>query len=226
MAAERAIVFAKMPAAGRVKTRLTPPLPPDEAAALYEACLRDVVALCARERARVELWYHGAGNAAEYFSEEFPHITQSAQRDGHLGEKMHDAFARSFADGAQRVFIVGSDVPTLPEATLNAALQDLREAEMVIGPTLDGGYYLIGLTVDAWPRAETLFADVAWSTDVVYRTTIERAADAKLDLRVLPGWYDVDTIDDLRQALLDAEAESNLGRWAARPEAIHFINAG
>jgi uncharacterized protein len=139
---------------------------------------------------------------------------------------MFDAFQRSFADGAQRVCIVGSDVPTLPEATLNAALQAMRDAEMVIGPTLDGGYYLIGFDHAAWPRAASLFDDVEWSTDTVFRTTIDRAANAGLDMRVLPGWYDIDTIDDVRQALLDAEPESNLSRWGARPEAIHFINAG
>ena len=226
MAADRALVFGKRPAAGQVKTRLTPPLPPDEAAAVYEACLHDVVTLCARERARVELWYHADPQAEEYFAYEFPHLTIAEQGSGHLGEKMRDAIARSFADGAQRVLVIGSDVPTLPEATLHAALQGLRDAEMVIGPTLDGGYYLIGFAHEVWPRAQMLFDDVEWSTDAVFRTTIERAAHAGIDLRVLPGWYDVDTIDDLRQALLDAAPESNLGRWAARPEAAYFINAG
>lgn len=226
MALDRVLVFAKAPVSGRVKTRMTPPLPPDEAAALYEACLRDVVALCARERARVELWYHDEHHAAGYFATEFPHLMQAAQSGGHLGEKMRDAFARSFADGAQRTLIVGSDVPTMPENVLNAAVSGLRETEMVVGPTLDGGYYLIGLTEEAWPRAQSLFDDVAWSTDVVFRATVDRAARAQLGMHVLPGWYDIDTIDDLRQALLDARPESNLMRWSARPEAAHFINAG
>lgn len=226
MAAERAIIFGKVPAAGRVKTRLTPPLPPDEAAALYEASLRDVVVLCARERARVELWYHAEGRAADYFAREFPHLRSSEQIDGDLGKKMRDAFSRSFADGAERVFIIGSDVPTLPEASLNAALQSLREAEMVIGPTMDGGYYLIGFDRSGWSKGALVFDDIAWSTNAVFRATIDRASAAGLDIRVLPAWYDIDGIDDVRQALLDAEQESNLSRWGARPEAIHFINAG
>jgi uncharacterized protein len=226
MAIDRVLVFAKAPVSGRVKTRLTPPLPPDEAAALYEASLRDVVALCARERARVELWYHDDQNAAGYFAGEFPHLLQSAQASGHLGEKMHDAFARSFADGAQRVMIVGSDAPTLPDAVLNAAVAGLREAEMVVGPTLDGGYYLIGFGQAAWPRAAALFTDIPWSTDTVFRATVDKATQAALQINVLPGWYDLDTMDDLRQALLDARPESNLARWGARPEALHFISAG
>ncbi len=226
MAVDRLLVFAKAPVSGRVKTRLTPPLPPDEAAALYEACLRDVVALSARERARVELWYHDDDYAAGYFAAEFPHLSQFAQAGGQLGEKMHDAFARSFAEGAQRTMIIGSDVPTLPEAVLNAAVDALRDAEMVVGPTLDGGYYLIGFAHGAWPRAQSLFRDVAWSTETVFRATVDKAAAADLRMNVLPGWYDLDTIDDLRQALLDAQPGSNLARWGARPEAMQFINAG
>ncbi len=188
--------------------------------------MRDVVALCARERARVELWYHDEHTAAGYFASEFPHLPQTAQGKGDLGEKMRDAFARSFADGAQRTMIVGSDMPTMPEATLNSAVAALRDAEMVIGPTLDGGYYLIGFTAEVWPRAQTLFDDVAWSTNAVFRTTVDRATQAGLAMHVLPGWYDVDTIDDLRQALLDTQPESNVARWSARPEAVQFINAG
>ncbi|HEY0672377.1 MAG TPA: TIGR04282 family arsenosugar biosynthesis glycosyltransferase [Longimicrobiales bacterium] len=226
MAVDRVLVFAKVPLAGSVKTRLTPPLPPDEAALLYEACLRDVVALCARERARVELWYHQDARAEGYFGREFAHLLLAQQGAGHLGDKMRDAFERSFADGGERVIIVGSDVPTLPEPVLNAALDQIRESELVIGPTRDGGYYLIGCTRAAWPRARSIFLDVAWSTDAVFRTTVASATRAQLQMRVLPGWYDVDTIDDLKQALLDADPESNLSRWGTRPEAVHFVNAG
>lgn len=226
MAVDRLLVYGKAPEAGRVKTRLTPPLPPDEAASVYEACLRDVIALCARERARVELWYHADGRADDYFAREFPHLTLQRQSAGDLGAKMKDSFARSFAEGAQHVMIIGSDVPTLPESILNAALDDVRDAELVIGPTLDGGYYLVGLNARAWPRAQMLFDDIAWSTDAVFRVTADKAESAGLETRVLPGWYDVDTIEHLRQALLDTHTESNLARWAARPAALHFLNSG
>lgn len=225
MALDRLLLFAKAPVSGRVKTRLTPPLPPDEAASLYEACLRDVFALCARERARVELWYDDERGAAEYFANEFPPMVQP-QGAGDLGAKMRDAFERSFADGAQRVIIIGSDVPTLPESVLNAAIDALRDAEMIIGPTLDGGYYLVGFTAAAWPQAAALFQGIRWSSHTVFRSTADKASRSGLAMRVLPGWYDVDTIDELRQALLDAQPDSNIVRWAARPDAQRFINAG
>ena len=226
MAVDRILIFAKRPAAGHVKTRLTPPLPPDEAAAVYEACLRDVITLCARERATLELWYHDDPLAVTYFTNEFPHIVSKPQRDGSLGEKMFDAFARSFADGAGRVIIIGSDVPTLSDNIVHAALDDVRDSGMVLGPTSDGGYYLIGLDQNAWKNATSLFDDVAWSTAAVFHQTITNARRAGLDARVLPGWYDVDTIEDLRQALADADAQSNLARWAERPDSAYFLNAG
>lgn len=226
MAVDRLLIFAKRPAAGRVKTRLSPPLPPDEAAAVYEASLRDVITLCARERATIELWYDDDQLAESYFAAEFPHIAAARQCAGDLGQKMLDAFARSFADGAQHVLIVGSDVPTLPDGMVHAALDDIRDADVVIGPTIDGGYYLIGFNRDAWNTSQKLFDDVTWSTSSVFHKTVSNAEHAALDVRVLPGWYDIDTIEDLRQALLDADAQSHLARWAERPDAVHFLNAG
>lgn len=224
MAVDRILVFAKRPAAGRVKTRLTPPLPPDEAANVYEACVRDVITLAARQRARVELWYHEEPRARAWFEDEMPHTFTHGQSDGDLGAKMRDAFTRSFANGAQRVVIIGSDSPTLPETVLNTAFDDLHEADVVIGPSVDGGYYLIGVRADALPKADALFDAMSWSTPDVFRTTVERIESAGLASRVLPGWYDVDTIEDLRQALLDTTSDSHLCRWAERPESIHFLN--
>jgi len=225
MAADRILVFAKRPAAGHVKTRLTPPLPPDEAAAVYEACLRDVIGVAARQRAQVEVWYHDDLRAGEYFESELPHLATIAQSEGDLGAKMLDAFRRSFEDGAERVLIIGTDSPTLPETVLNAAFDDLHEADVVVGPSIDGGYYLIGLRATAFERAGSLFDSIAWSGADVFRSTLERIERAGLQSRVLPGWYDVDTIEDLRQALVDAADGSHLCRWAERPESIHFMNA-
>ena len=226
MAADRILVFAKRPAAGRVKTRLTPPLPPDEAASVYEACLRDVIALAARQRGRVEIWYDSDPGAAAYFASELHHLRAAAQATGDLGFRMQDAFSRSFDDGAERVIIIGSDSPTLPETVLNAAFDDLHEVDVAIGPSVDGGYYLIGTRADAWPRARALFDGITWSSADVFRGTVGRIVELQLTSRVLPGWYDVDTVEDLRQAIRDAAQDSNLCRWAERPEALRFLNGG
>lgn len=225
MAADRILVFAKRPAAGHVKTRLTPPLPPDEAAAVYEACLRDVIVRAAHERAQVEIWYRDELRAREYFEKELTHLPLHAQAQGDLGARMHDAFARSFADGAERIVIIGSDSPTLPEAIMHAAFDDLREVSLVLGPSVDGGYYLIGIERTAWAGAGPLFHAIGWSGPDVFKTTVERAERAGLSLRLLPGWYDVDTIEDLRRAVIDSRGDSHLCRWASRAETTHLLNA-
>jgi uncharacterized protein len=228
MPADRLLVFGRRPAAGRVKTRLSPPLPPDEAAAVYEACLRDVITHAARERASVELWYAEDGqgdDAAAYFAREYPHVRREPQAAGDLGERMRSAFERSFADGATRVVIIGSDAPTVPESVYGAALDDLHEADAVIAPTVDGGYYLIGLAAAAWPRAERVFLGVPWSTERVFPITVERAAEAGLDLRVLPGWYDIDVAADLRRAQADVRPESHLARWLSGAHALGWLRA-
>ena len=212
MSADRLLIFCRAPLAGRVKTRLSPTIAPDDAAALYEASLRDVIALAGRERGRVELWYDGQG-AENYFADQYPHIVRQRQGAGELGERQRDAFHRSFVDGAERVVLIGSDSPTLPEGHLNAAFDDLREAPAVLGPAQDGGYYLIGLHHTTWPAAAALFHDVKWSTGEVLTQLLQRALQAGIELRLLPGWYDFDSPDDLQLLRADAAPESNVGRW-------------
>lgn len=253
---DRLIVFARRPEAGRVKTRLTPPLSPDAAAEVYEACLRDVLALAAAERARIEIWFEEyagpdaaagsgrgaagagtsptqpagdarpgrtAGGSEAYFAREFPVVPLVRQAKGDLGERMADAFDRSFAAGAGRVLLLGSDSPTLPPDTLHAAFDHLLDAEGVLGPALDGGYYLVGLRREAWPAAAGLFREVPWSTPDVLRVTALRAAEAGLALRTLPGWYDIDRPEDLARARVDAPPDSHLARWLAGPEGERYI---
>lgn len=213
MPADRLLIFAKQPVPGRVKTRLTPPLPPAEAAAVYEACLHDVVARAARERASVELWYEEAPGAAAYFAAEFGHVERRAQPTGDLGAKLVGALETSFADDGERVVVIGTDSPTLPDDVLTAAFHDLAEVDVVLGPTRDGGYYMIGIRRAAWPVGRALFRDVPWSSDAVFRTTLERAGSANLPTRVLPGWYDIDRVADLETARRDVRPESRLARW-------------
>lgn len=212
MSADRLLIFCTAPLAGRVKTRFSPPLAPDDAASFYEASLRDVIALAGRERGRVELWYDDPG-AAAYFSAEYPHVPSEVQAAGGLGERLKDAFTRSFERGSERVVILGSGSPTLPESHLNAAFDGLRDAPAVIGPTADGGYYLIGLQHASWPRAASLFEDITWSSNAVLTETLQRAQQVGVELRVLPGWYDCDRPDDLEQVRADATPDSNVGRW-------------
>ncbi len=223
MADDRLLVFARSPEAGRVKTRLSPPLPPDEAAAVYEACLRDVLALAARERGRLAVWVDGGPAAHAYFARAFPVVPAEPQSADDLGARIEDAFRRNFDEGAERVVIVGADAPTLPESCLHDAFDFLAEVPVVLGPALDGGYYLVGLRRSAWPAAGALFRDIPWSTAEVLRRTGERADAAGLELRLLPAWYDIDRPEDLARARAHAAPGSHLARWLDGPEGERYI---
>ena len=104
---------------------------------------------------------------------------------------MTEAFEWSFGEGAESAVVLGSDAPTLPATHVDQAFNLLVRSEIVLGPSTDGGYYLIGLS---GPHPE-VFAGIDWGTDSVFARTLERTAGLTLDL--VPLWYDVDTPEDL-----------------------------
>lgn len=202
------VIFAKAPIAGQVKTRLCPPLTYDEAATLHGSFVLDMLERTKVAATRLKLPLDRYLACAPSSTLVFFQIMEERQSvklidqvgDG-LGARMEQAFATLFGKGYQRVFIVGTDVPSLPLDHYQQALALLEAHDVVLGPAPDGGYYLIGLKQ---PRPE-LFTDIAWSTDRVLAATQEKAASLGLKTALLPSWRDVDTIDDLR-ALMDASA--------------------
>jgi uncharacterized protein len=217
------IIFAKAPGPGRVKTRLCPPLRPEEASAVHEASLRDVVRTARQAHDDVRLRYDDAPGSADYFAAAFPDLAHETQGDGDLGRRLEAAFDDAFTNGAAAA-IMGSDSPTLPVAVLKAGVQALREHDVVLGPTPDGGYYFIGVRDRAWPRARRMLDDIPWSTDRVFSETLARLADAVPDVRILPPWYDIDRIEDLRLAAAHARPGSHLAELLASGlGAVHAI---
>jgi len=204
------VIFAKAPRPGKVKTRMTPPLTPTQAAQLYEASLRDVVNRARRARGDVRLFHDPHPESAEYFREAFPALPLHEQRGNDLGERLAGAFDLLFSHGAERVAIVGADSPTLPLPFIAQAFLRLEGAEAVLGPTTDGGYYLVGIRNRAWPAASALFRGVDWSTDAVFRQTLENASGVALPLAVVEEWYDLDGFADLALAWEHVEADSAL----------------
>ncbi|WP_121990148.1 TIGR04282 family arsenosugar biosynthesis glycosyltransferase [Nitrospira lenta] len=202
------VIFAKAPVPGQVKTRLCPPLTPDEAATLHGSFVIDMLERTKVATAKLKLPFDrylacAPSSTLVFFQimEERQSVKLIDQVGDDLGARMQQAFATLFGKGYQRVFIVGADVPSLPLDHYKQALALLDAHDVVLGPALDGGYYLIGLTQ---PRPE-LFADIVWSTDRVLVATQEKAVGLGLKVALLPAWRDVDTIDDL-QALMDASA--------------------
>lgn len=188
-------VFLKAPRPGDVKTRLIPALGPTAAAGLYRALAEAVLertrprpgdyerVLCfapPEARAEMEAWLPGE--------------TLAAQEGPDLGARMAAAFDDAFRRGANRVALVGSDVPALTRDDVATALDSLPDHDLVVGPSRDGGYYLIAM---ARPTP-ALFRGVAWGTGAVLSTTMERAAGLGLTVRLLDERRDIDTLDDVK----------------------------
>ncbi len=202
------VIFAKAPIAGQVKTRLCPPLTHDEAATLHGSFVIDMLERTKVATTKLTLPFDrylacAPSSTLVFFQimEERQSVKLIDQVGDDLGARMQQAFATMFGKGYQRVFIVGTDIPSLPLDYYIQAPALLDTHDVVLGPALDGGYYLIGLKQ---PRPE-LFAGIAWSADRVLAATQEKAAGLGLKTALLPSWRDVDTIDDLR-ALMDASA--------------------
>lgn len=186
-------VFARWPEPGRVKTRLAPALPADLACDLHRAMLADTVAATrgAGAERRVLMWAGAPRGAERDPPPEAVGMEWGAQAGADLGERLEAAFALLAGEGP--VAVVGSDAPELTAARLTAALDSLGSKDLVLGPTHDGGYYLVGL---ARP-APGLFRGVRWSTEHAFEDTRERATARGLALATLEPLADVDTPADL-----------------------------
>jgi rSAM/selenodomain-associated transferase 1 len=212
------VIMAKQPAVGRTKTRLCPPLTPAEAAALYEAMLRDTIGLVAGlegVRLAVAVTPPEATDAFRRISPPDAILLPVAGAD--IGDCLNQVLGRLLADGHSQAIALNSDGPTLPAAYLRQAIAQLDGADVVLGPSEDGGYYLIGLKQ---PRLE-LFREIKWSSEQVTAQTLARAKAMGLSVALLPPWYDVDTAANLDRlwaelAVLPAEALPYTRRFFAR----------
>ncbi len=193
-------IFAKAPIPGRVKTRLVPPLSPEEAAAVARACLETTLRRFAPVlEAPITLFLDGEADRELRALAGSLGVRLAPQVGADLGSRLEAAFASLRAGGVRKTVALGSDSPTVNPAWIARAVASLDAHDVVIGPTEDGGYYLIGLRADA----PELFRGIPWSTDRVARATLDRAGAIGLAVDVLPAWYDIDDIPTLRRALAD-----------------------
>lgn len=209
-------LFAKAPVPGQVKTRLSPPLTPEEAAEVARACLHDTLERFSRSRdVAMTLFLEGEPDDALRALAARHAVPIRPQASGSLGARLRAALGALLGEGHACAIAIGSDSPTLPPARIAAAIGALRAHDAVLGPTEDGGYYLIGVSRPAW----ALLEEIPWSTSEVARVTRERAAQAAISLAELEAWYDVDDAETLRRALADSDPRSALGRWGSRTRA-------
>lgn len=189
------VIMAKAPLAGQVKTRLTPPLTPLQAAALARALLEDTArAVSDVTEARLIVAVAPAAGVS-LVQAMIPQAEVVPQAEGALGDRMAAVMHERFGRGGSAVLVLGSDHPTVPRAAIARAVAWLRDGtdQVVLGPTEDGGYYLMGLTR---PHPE-LFEGIPWSSPAVFRRTVARAEALRLPVRRLACWHDVDTPEDL-----------------------------
>jgi rSAM/selenodomain-associated transferase 1 len=183
------LVVAKQPSPGQTKTRLCPPLNPVQAAGLYECFLLDTLALIRQTTVNLRVLAYFPIEEREYFHHLAPDFELTPQTGKDLGVRLDQLTTRYLMLGYEQVVVMDSDSPTLPIAYLRTAFEQLAEnTDVVVGPCLDGGYYLIGLK----QPAPALLQGVQMSTSHVTVDTIAQAAQANLQIKLLPTWYDVD----------------------------------
>lgn len=198
-------IMAKVPVPGRVKTRLCPPLDAQQAASLARAFLLDTLAAAFALKRVAVFWAYSPPDAGALCRKiAGQDIACLPQEGDDLGQRMDRLSRRLLAAGHPAVAILGTDAPTLPAAILVDALHRIAggRADLVFGPSEDGGYYLVGLR----RPLPDLFVDIDWGGPAVLADSLERARRLGLSASLLPSWFDVDTPEDLarlRRALAD-----------------------
>lgn len=211
-----ALVFAKFPVPGAVKTRMTPPLSNEQAAALHTAALRSVwerlsasplvepilVGTPDSRLSEMRQLLMADGDTGTSNTSNAP-IQCWPQGDGDLGARLMRATRQAFDAGAKGVVLLGSDSPTLPQAYLESTIKKMSRCGAILGPAEDGGYYLLAMRSPHLGLLES----IDWGSPKVAEQTRQRAKALGIHLHELPYWYDLDKVDDLRQASRDLNRE-------------------
>jgi len=178
--------------AGEVKTRLLSEMSGEEARDLYSAFVTDLTARLATAGYRPTVFVAGepAATPSSLFDPKWPVVPQVG---GPLGHRLAVAFEHLLRVPGDRAIIIGTDSPDVPLAYLKRAFQRLKHRDVVLGPAMDGGYYLVGLRAPA----AAIFANIAWGTSKVFVQTLDAIERERLSLALAGPWYDVDAADSL-----------------------------
>lgn len=185
-------LFAKQPVPGQVKTRLTPPLSPEQACQLYSTALQESLSRLLNLDATIAICYAGERG---WFQDTFPGVPLFAQQGEGLGARMSNAVEELFAAAGGPVLLAGSDSPDLPLELVSEALGHLQRKDVVSVPCRDGGYAIIGLR----QPTTKLFDDIPWSTPAVLEATRRRCLELGLSYRETAVWDDLDDLAALQR---------------------------
>ena len=192
-------IFAKYWEPGKVKTRLAASIGNEAASDVYRAILNHLVTSLNSAADRRAIAYTPADKAKEFSV--FPQWQQTPQSDGALGARMANYFSETFAAGAGRVVLIGSDCPDVTPKVISEAYEALTHADVVLGPTFDGGYYLVGMA----QKFHDIFSDITYSTESVLEETLSLAKRNGINCHSLDRLNDIDEIDDLNQYIQQLE---------------------
>jgi rSAM/selenodomain-associated transferase 1 len=197
----KVLFFLKWPEAGKVKTRLGEKIGDEAAAELYANFVLDELEMLKTLDVPLTICFHPAERLSylrRWLGEEYDFMEQKGKD---LGSRMRNAFAETFATGYKKTVLIGSDVPDMEGRVLVDAFESLEENDAVIGPTVDGGYYLIGFRGDSF-RSE-VFEGMEWSTSEVFAKTLEKfdGFGDNYQVGMLDTLQDVDTLDDLLELM-------------------------
>ncbi|UCF07870.1 MAG: TIGR04282 family arsenosugar biosynthesis glycosyltransferase [Thermoplasmata archaeon] len=190
------VIMARKPEPGFVKTRLVPPLSPEEASRLYHCFLTDKVEQVQEIKEASHFIAFIPDSSRPFFEDLVPSdFRLLSQRGEDLGERLANVSDTLFDEGYERIAIIDSDSPNLPTHCITDGLEALGSADVALGPCQDGGYYLIGLS----SKLPQIFEGIPWSTPSVVEATVNKAREHGKTITLLPQWYDVDTYEDLKR---------------------------
>ncbi len=201
------LLFVKAPEKGHVKTRLAASLGDDAALELYSCFVEDIVDVVEKTGVPVRIHVHPSKAQSAVTRWLGPSRLYRPQQGHDLGQRMEHALRQAFTDGVSRAVLIGSDIPDLTPDILCEALDALRTTDSALGPAHDGGYYLVGFRKETF--LPEVFHGIAWSTDSVYKSTIDLLRNAGRTIHYLPQLRDIDTVDDLIIFKQKWEAEPN-----------------
>lgn len=193
------LVFVKYPQKGKVKLRLSAALDENIVQELYRCFVHDTLATAQKINAQLRICFLPADKKDKFQRWLGHHYSFLPQKGSDLGARMKQCFTDALKEGFHRVVLIGSDSPDLPAIILQRAFSELQTHEMVLGPSSDGGYYLIGFQDISFEP--TVFDDIDWSTASVFAQTLQKVHDAKKNYILLPRWSDVDTLTDLKHLI-------------------------
>jgi len=200
------LLFVKYPDKGKVKMRLSVDLNKDIVQELYRCFVQDTLATVKKIDSQLIICFLPA-EAEKKFHKWLGSILLYLPQNGvDLGERMKNSFTDVFTKGFRRVVLIGSDSPDLPKKYIKQAFDILLTKDVVLGPTVDGGYYLIGFHTNSF--TPSVFEDVPWGKQMVFQETMMKIMQTHHSVGLLPIWSDVDTITDLKYLVRRAKNTS------------------